>query len=193
MTLNLYFLLLAAYLIGAIPTGVLLTRLAGAGDIRQSGSGNIGATNVYRVAGRGLGIATLVGDAFKGIIPLLCARALDLSPEETALIATGDAVTESVMKVLGRDYKTFTASSFLLQGQQEKMILATPKERFQQCLGMFRLSHADADAVPQAGLVEIAHENALLFQCQLQLPRIPIEHAAQNKIRLRRIRVQETE
>ncbi|MBI5641122.1 MAG: SMC family ATPase, partial [Nitrospirae bacterium] len=52
-------------------------------------------------------------------------------PSALDVIATGDAVTESVMKVLGRDYKTFTASSFLLQGQQEKMILATPKERFQ--------------------------------------------------------------
>jgi len=87
MTLSLTFLLLAAYLIGAIPTGVLLTRLAGAGDIRQAGSGNIGATNVYRVAGRGLGIATLVGDALKGIVPLLVARALQLPPEQTALIA----------------------------------------------------------------------------------------------------------
>ncbi|HBT82341.1 MAG TPA: acyl-phosphate glycerol 3-phosphate acyltransferase [Desulfuromonas sp.] len=87
MTLSLTFLLLAAYLVGAIPTGVLLTRLAGAGDIRQAGSGNIGATNVYRVAGRGLGIATLVGDALKGIVPLLVARALQLPPEQTALIA----------------------------------------------------------------------------------------------------------
>ncbi|OGR30639.1 MAG: acyl-phosphate glycerol 3-phosphate acyltransferase [Desulfuromonadales bacterium GWD2_61_12] len=85
--MSLTFLLLAAYLIGAIPTGVLLTRLAGAGDIRQAGSGNIGATNVYRVAGRGLGIATLVGDALKGIVPLLVARALQLPPEQTALIA----------------------------------------------------------------------------------------------------------
>ena len=87
MTLSLIMLLLAAYLIGAIPTGVLLTRLAGAGDIRQAGSGNIGATNVYRVAGRGFGIATLLGDALKGIVPLLIARALALPPEQTALVA----------------------------------------------------------------------------------------------------------
>jgi glycerol-3-phosphate acyltransferase PlsY len=64
-------LLLAAYLIGAIPTGVILTRLAGLGDIRQAGSGNIGATNVYRVAGRRLGILTLIGDALKGLLPML--------------------------------------------------------------------------------------------------------------------------
>lgn len=64
-------MLLAAYLVGAIPTGVLLARLAGAGDIRQAGSGNIGATNVYRVAGRRLGILTLVGDALKGVLPVV--------------------------------------------------------------------------------------------------------------------------
>ncbi len=70
----LYFLLIMAYLIGAIPTGVILTRLAGGEDVRNAGSGNIGATNVYRVAGRKLGIITLVGDCFKGVIPLLIAQ-----------------------------------------------------------------------------------------------------------------------
>ncbi|BCR03534.1 glycerol-3-phosphate acyltransferase [Desulfuromonas versatilis] len=73
--------LIAAYLIGAIPTGVLLTRLAGVGDVRQSGSGNIGATNVYRVAGRRLGILTLVGDALKGVIPVLYAAAVLRYPD----------------------------------------------------------------------------------------------------------------
>ncbi len=63
--------LLAAYLIGAIPTGVVLTRLTGAGDVRQVGSGNIGATNVYRNFGRRLGVLTLFGDALKGFLPLL--------------------------------------------------------------------------------------------------------------------------
>jgi exonuclease SbcC len=64
-------------------------------------------------------------------------------PSSLDVIATGDAVTGSVMKILGRDFKTFTASSFLLQGQQEKIILATPKERFQivfNILGLDRYS-----------------------------------------------------
>jgi glycerol-3-phosphate acyltransferase PlsY len=65
--------LIVAYLIGAIPTGLLLTRLTGGGDIRKSGSGNIGATNVYRTAGRKMGILTLVGDALKGVLPVLFA------------------------------------------------------------------------------------------------------------------------
>ena len=59
MTLLIVFLV-ASYLIGAIPCGVVLTRLVGSEDIRKAGSGNIGATNVYRVAGRKLGIATLI-------------------------------------------------------------------------------------------------------------------------------------
>jgi len=81
-------LLLGAYLVGAIPSGVILTRLAGVGDVRQAGSGNIGATNVYRVAGRGLGIATLIGDALKGVLPtLFAAQATGFSPAQVALIA----------------------------------------------------------------------------------------------------------
>jgi glycerol-3-phosphate acyltransferase PlsY len=65
--------LILAYLIGAIPTGLLLTRITGGGDIRNSGSGNIGATNVYRTAGRKLGVLTLIGDALKGVLPVLFA------------------------------------------------------------------------------------------------------------------------
>jgi glycerol-3-phosphate acyltransferase PlsY len=83
-----YLMLIAAYLIGAIPTGILLTRLSGAADIRKSGSGNIGATNVYRVAGKKLGILTLVGDALKGAIPVLAAMQLPgLAPAHIGAVA----------------------------------------------------------------------------------------------------------
>ena len=82
------FFILLAYLIGAIPCGIVLTRLFGKEDIRQAGSGNIGATNVYRVAGRGLGIATLVGDALKGVLPtFFVVQATGFSPAQIALIA----------------------------------------------------------------------------------------------------------
>lgn len=57
-----------AYLFGAIPFGLLVARSRGV-DIRQQGSGNIGATNVFRVIGKGWGIFTFVLDAFKGFIP----------------------------------------------------------------------------------------------------------------------------
>lgn len=86
--MTLFLLTCAAYLIGAIPTGVLLTRMVGGEDIRKAGSGNIGATNVYRVAGRKLGIITLVGDCLKGVIPLVIAQqGFALSGTSLALIA----------------------------------------------------------------------------------------------------------
>lgn len=60
--------ILAAYLVGAIPIGLVLARIKGV-DIRKVGSGNIGATNVYRSVGKGWGIATFAGDAIKGFVP----------------------------------------------------------------------------------------------------------------------------
>jgi acyl phosphate:glycerol-3-phosphate acyltransferase len=59
-------LLLLGYLLGSIPFGLLLTKLAGLGDIRAIGSGNIGATNVLRTGRKGLAAATLILDALKG-------------------------------------------------------------------------------------------------------------------------------
>ena len=61
------------YLCGSIPFGLLLTRLAGTGDIRAIGSGNIGATNVLRTGHKGLAAATLIGDALKGTFAVLLA------------------------------------------------------------------------------------------------------------------------
>jgi len=86
--MTLLLLVVVAYLIGAIPTGVILTRLAGGEDIRNAGSGNIGATNVYRVAGRKLGVMTLIGDCLKGAIPtLLAGQTFHLSGTGVALVA----------------------------------------------------------------------------------------------------------
>ena len=59
-------LLLLGYLLGSIPFGLILTKLAGLGDIRTIGSGNIGATNVLRTGRKGLAAATLILDALKG-------------------------------------------------------------------------------------------------------------------------------
>ena len=65
-----------AYGLGSIPFGLILARLAGAGDIRQVGSGNIGATNVLRTGSKKLAIATLVLDAGKGATAVLFATHL---------------------------------------------------------------------------------------------------------------------
>ena len=66
--------LLFGYLSGAVPFGLIFTRLGGAGDIRQVGSGNIGATNVLRTGRKGLALATLLCDAAKGVAPVLVCR-----------------------------------------------------------------------------------------------------------------------
>jgi len=63
--------LLFGYLIGSIPFGILLTRLAGTTDLRSIGSGNIGATNVLRTGHKGLAAATLVCDVLKGTVAVL--------------------------------------------------------------------------------------------------------------------------
>ena len=66
-------LLSFAYFLGSVPWGVILTRLFSDVDVRKAGSGNIGAYNVYRLAGKNLGIMTLVGDLLKGAVPVLVA------------------------------------------------------------------------------------------------------------------------
>jgi glycerol-3-phosphate acyltransferase PlsY len=72
--------IVAAYLIGSVPFGYLIVRAQGGGDVRETGSGGTGATNVTRRAGRGAGILTLVLDAAKGALVTLVARWL-LAPD----------------------------------------------------------------------------------------------------------------
>ena len=74
-----------AYLLGAIPFGVVITRIMGLGDLRQIGSGNIGATNVLRTGNKPAALATLLLDSGKGAIAVLLARAL--AGQDAALIA----------------------------------------------------------------------------------------------------------
>lgn len=62
------------YLLGSIPFGIILTRLFGAGDLRQIGSGNIGATNVLRTGRKELAAATLILDGAKGAVAVFLAR-----------------------------------------------------------------------------------------------------------------------
>ncbi|HKG77097.1 MAG TPA: glycerol-3-phosphate 1-O-acyltransferase PlsY [Beijerinckiaceae bacterium] len=75
------------YLLGSIPFGVILTRFAGLGDVRQIGSGNIGATNVLRTGHKGLAAATLLGDALKGTAAVLLAW--NWGPNTAILAAIG--------------------------------------------------------------------------------------------------------
>jgi glycerol-3-phosphate acyltransferase PlsY len=72
------------YLLGSIPFGLILARLAGLGDVREIGSGNIGATNVLRAGSKKLAVATLILDAAKGTVAVLIAAKLG---EVTAILA----------------------------------------------------------------------------------------------------------
>jgi glycerol-3-phosphate acyltransferase PlsY len=77
-------LALLAYLLGSLSLAILLSRLTGRPDPRDSGSGNPGATNMWRVAGKRLAILTLIGDMFKGLLPVLLANQLGLNVEQQA-------------------------------------------------------------------------------------------------------------
>jgi glycerol-3-phosphate acyltransferase PlsY len=79
--------LLLGYLLGSIPFGILLTRIAGAGDLRSIGSGNIGATNVLRTGRKGLAALTLLLDGLKGTAAVILVGAI--WPGNEGLAAVG--------------------------------------------------------------------------------------------------------
>lgn len=88
----------AAYVVGAIPVGVLVGRAYGV-DVRAIGSGNIGTANVLRTLGRAAGLLTLAGDLLKGFLPVLAARVLGL--DERWIIAAALAT------LVGASYSVF--------------------------------------------------------------------------------------
>jgi glycerol-3-phosphate acyltransferase PlsY len=88
MTREMLFALALGYLLGSIPFGLVLTRLAGKGDIRQVGSGNIGATNVLRTGSKWLAALTLALDCGKATAAILIAERL-FGAESGAFAATG--------------------------------------------------------------------------------------------------------
>src|SRR6476661_8722946 len=88
MTREMLFALVLGYAFGSIPFGLILTRLAGKGDIREIGSGNIGATNVLRTGSKGLAALTMVLDCLKGTAAIFLARQL-FGAETAAFGAAG--------------------------------------------------------------------------------------------------------
>jgi acyl phosphate:glycerol-3-phosphate acyltransferase len=85
--MNLFLAAVLGFALGSIPFGLLLTRAAGLGDVRQIGSGSIGATNVLRTGNKGLAAATVLLDAAKAVIPVLVARAFWPNAEGVAAVA----------------------------------------------------------------------------------------------------------
>jgi acyl phosphate:glycerol-3-phosphate acyltransferase len=78
---------LLAYILGSIPFGLILTRLAGLGDIRHIGSGNIGATNVLRTGKKGIAVATLILDGLKGAVAVLVVHHFYPQAEQMAALS----------------------------------------------------------------------------------------------------------
>ena len=89
ISLPLLIVFAVGYLLGSVPFGLLLTRIAGLGDLRAIGSGNIGATNVLRTGNKGLAAATLVLDCLKGTAAVLAA--IVLLPRLITLVPDGEA------------------------------------------------------------------------------------------------------
>ncbi|MDJ0826400.1 MAG: glycerol-3-phosphate 1-O-acyltransferase PlsY [Rhodobacter sp.] len=87
-----------AYLLGSVPFGILMARIFGLGDLRQIGSGNIGATNVLRTGNKAAALLTLLGDAGKGAVAVLLAR---------WLVGEGAAGIAGLFAMLGHLYSVF--------------------------------------------------------------------------------------
>ncbi len=83
-----YLLVIAAYLLGSISSAIIVCRIMGLPDPRTQGSNNPGATNVLRLGGKKAAAITLLGDALKGLIPMLACHALEVSPLIFALTGT---------------------------------------------------------------------------------------------------------
>ena len=82
----------ASYLAGSVPFGLLITRLGGKGDIRNIGSGNIGATNVLRTGSKKLAVLTLLADGGKGAVMVLLVSSLTGSPALSAIAGAGSVI-----------------------------------------------------------------------------------------------------
>ncbi|HMP90116.1 MAG TPA: glycerol-3-phosphate 1-O-acyltransferase PlsY [Kiritimatiellia bacterium] len=98
--------LFAAYLLGAIPFGLLIGKLKGI-DIRRHGSGNIGATNVLRVLGKPLGIATFILDALKGFVPAFFFPALALHVADGQVDRQILSVLCGALAIIGHNFPVF--------------------------------------------------------------------------------------
>ncbi|MEM0948767.1 MAG: glycerol-3-phosphate 1-O-acyltransferase PlsY [Pseudomonadota bacterium] len=134
---------LLAYLLGSVPFGVVITRIMGLGDLRQIGSGNIGATNVLRTGNKPAALATLILDAGKGGAAVLTTRAI--LGEDAAQIAGGAAFLGHLFPVWlgfkgGKGVATFLGTLLALAWPVGLLTCAT----WAVTAGLFRISSLSA-------------------------------------------------
>lgn len=157
--------LLLGYLLGSIPFGLVLTRIAGAGDLRQIGSGNIGATNVLRTGRKSLAAATLLLDALKGTAAVLLAESL--WPGTAPLAALGAFIGHLFPAWLkfhgGKGVATYLGIALALQWQVGVIYAAV----WLGVLGLARISSVSgmlaAISAPVAAAVFGRFDLAILF------------------------------
>jgi len=115
ISIDLLLVIGVSYLLGSVPFGLVFTKMAGLGDIREIGSGNIGATNVLRTGRKDLALATLLMDAGKGAIAVLVTRYF-VSPELAAIAGTAAFVGHCFPLYLkfkgGKGFATFMGTLF---------------------------------------------------------------------------------
>jgi glycerol-3-phosphate acyltransferase PlsY len=153
--MTLLFVILLAYLCGSIPTGVLIANRLGI-DVRKVGSGNIGATNVARSVGKTAGVLTLLGDAAKGLIPVLAVRALELG--EAALAC---AAVAALLGHLFSPFLHFSGGKGVATGLG--VFLGLAPQAILLALLFFLLTFAVSRIVSLASLVATAVTPVLLF------------------------------
>ena len=149
MTLIILIVALVAFLLGSIPFGYLLVRIFRGQDIRQTGSGNIGATNVARTGSKGLAIATLLLDALKGYAAVEFAQWV---PDHLAIPTSSN--THASLAVLNPTSSYFLAALaglFVILGH-----MFTPWLRFKGGKGVAAAVGAFAAIAPRAVLISLA-------------------------------------
>jgi acyl phosphate:glycerol-3-phosphate acyltransferase len=117
------------YLLGSIPFGLFFAWIAGGGDVRKIGSGNIGATNVLRTGKKWAAVATLLCDGLKGVAAVILARRL-FATDEAAIIAAVGAVLGHMFPVWlkfrgGKGVATYLGISFALAWPVGVLVAAT--------------------------------------------------------------------
>lgn len=122
-------LLVLAYLLGSLPTGFAIAKLVQGIDIREHGSGNTGATNVFRVVGKKAGITVLIIDLLKGLTAVLIARAVMATVGDSLEISTWVQTLAALLAILGHScsiWLKFTGGKSAATGLGVLLALAWP-------------------------------------------------------------------
>jgi len=125
-----WLLVIFSYLLGSVPSGVVVARIMGGADPRSGGSGNIGATNVLRTLGKKAAMATLAGDFLKGVVPVLIAMALVQEGSVFLYLTAGAAIVGHDFSFLlafkgGKGVATTIGALTVLSPMMALLLLAT--------------------------------------------------------------------